>query len=187
MGAFCASRRRQLPQGPSVWDKMAPREGAMRDVEPDCRLLGLQSTPVIVRVSQKTLVSGRDFAPIRGIRGVISARTPATEAPDELRDSEGQQISPNVLFPRTGGPCRSSPHADRTGRLHGSKACAPSGTSPTTICQPISRRAPTYERAWVLRHRRALHPLTVAVMSVWPSTGLTVSARQTTDLSMLTQ
>ena len=28
-------RRRQLPQGPSVRDKMAPREGAMRDVELD--------------------------------------------------------------------------------------------------------------------------------------------------------
>ena len=69
------------------------------------RILGTN----VASVSQKTLVSGRDFAPIRGIRGVISARTPATEAPDELRDSEGQQISPNVLFPRTGGPCRLLP------------------------------------------------------------------------------
>jgi len=37
-------RRRQLPQGPFVCDKMAPRDGAMRDVELDRRVLGLQST-----------------------------------------------------------------------------------------------------------------------------------------------
>ena len=74
----------------------------------------------LTSVSQKTLVSGRDFAPIRGIRGVISARTPATEAPDELRDSEGQQISPNVLFPRTGGPCRLLPARNPAWLLIGS-------------------------------------------------------------------
>ena len=46
------------------------------------------------------------------------------------------------------------------------------------LLPPRSQRR-TYGRAWVLRHRGALHPLTVAEMSVWPSTAGTVSALQT--------
>ena len=39
-GRVLRPRRRQLPQGPSVCDKMAPREGATRDIELDRRAGG---------------------------------------------------------------------------------------------------------------------------------------------------
>ena len=43
----------------------------------------------------------------------------------------------------------------------------------------------TYERAWGLRHRVDRHRLTITVMSVLSSTAHTVSALQTSNLSML--
>ena len=61
-------RRRQLPQGPSVRDKMAPREGAMRDVELDRRVLGLQSTG-------EQLCSRQHRRPVHAERSIYPGKT----------------------------------------------------------------------------------------------------------------
>ena len=65
---LCVHGAVSFHRGPSVRDKMAPREGAMRDVELDRRVLGLQSTG-------EQLCSRQHRRPVHAERSIYPGKT----------------------------------------------------------------------------------------------------------------